>query len=151
MTQIRPATPDDTVAMAALRYEFRAGIGEPTESPAAFEARCAGWMSAALRSGEWRAWVAEDDACLVGQIWMHVMHKVPNPVGEREHHAYLSNLYVQPAARGGTGTRLLQAALEWAGDHAVDRLVLWPTARSRSLYTRYGFTPVGDVMERTCP
>jgi hypothetical protein len=32
----------------------------------------------------------------------------------------------------------------------VDRIVLWPTARSRSMYMRYGFTANGEVLERTC-
>ena len=76
---------------------------------------------------------------------------MPNPVDERERHAYLSNLYVQPAARGGIGTRLLEAALDWAGANGVDRVVLWPSERSVTLYRRHGFVADGGVMELTVP
>ena len=86
---------------------------------------------------------------IVGQVWLQLLTKVPNPVGERDRHAYLSNLYVVPDARGGIGRQLLEAALDWANRQRVDRVVLWPTERSRTLYERHGFVGVGDVMELT--
>ena len=54
---------------------------------------------------------------------------------------------VRPEARGGVGTRLLEAALEWAVSQHVDRVVLWPTDRSRPLYLRHGFTADVDLLE----
>ena len=72
---------------------------------------------------------------------------MPNPVEELERHAYVSNVFVQPAFRGGIGARLLEAALAWARSHGVDRVLLWPSARSVTLYERHGFTHRGDVME----
>jgi GNAT superfamily N-acetyltransferase len=59
----------------------------------------------------------------------------------------VSNLYVKESERGGTGTRLLEAALAWARANGFDRAVLWPTRRSVTLYLRHGFTHGGDVME----
>jgi GNAT superfamily N-acetyltransferase len=152
MTTIRPATRDDAWALAELRWEFRAGRGAPAvEDHDAFVARCAGWMRRELiAQAPWRAWVAERDGQRVGQVWLDTLHKVPNPIGERERHAYLSNLYVTPAARGGIGTQLIEAALAWSRDNGVDRVVLWPTADSMSLYLRHGFRREGDVMELTC-
>lgn len=151
MMAIRPALPADAGALAELRYEFRASIGEPTETREAFLKRCSEWMARTLASGEWRAWVAERDGALVGSIWLQLIEKIPNPIDERERHAYLSNLYVRPVARGGAGTQLLEVALSWVDESGVDRVVLWPTARSRSLYGRYGFQPQLDVMERKRP
>jgi GNAT superfamily N-acetyltransferase len=150
VTTIRVATVADAGRLAELRWEFRAGKDAPVEDRGAFLERCAAWMSAELADGGWRAWVAERDGAIVGQIWMRIIAKVPNPVGERDRHAYISNVYVTPAARGGTGTRLLEGALAWASAHGVDRIVLWPTARSRSMYARYGFTKNGEVLELTC-
>jgi GNAT superfamily N-acetyltransferase len=147
---IRPASAADSRRLAELRWEFRAGKDAPVEKQDAFVERCAAWMAAALAAGAWRAWVAEKDGALVGQIWMNVIVKVPNPVGERDRHAYISNLYVTSSARGGVGTRLLEAALAHASANGVDRVVLWPTSRSRSMYIRYGFTPNGEVFELTC-
>ena len=74
--------------------------------------------------------------------------KLPNPVGERDRHAYLSNLYVQPSVRGGVGTRLLETVLAWAEANRIDRVVLWPSAKSVTLYERHAFKRPHDVMER---
>ena len=156
MIAIRPARPLDAVLLAELRWEFRAARGTTVESRDAFVARCAGWMHKELAAGEsWCAWVAEQaeterdaERRIVGQVWLHVIRKVPNPTTELERHAYLSNLYVTPDARGGTGTRLLDAALAHAAAEGVDAIVLWPSPRSRSLYMRHGFTPNGAVLER---
>jgi GNAT superfamily N-acetyltransferase len=146
---IRGARPADAPTLAALRWEFRAGRDRPVEEEGAFIERCAGWMAEALAGGAWRAWVAEKDGRIVGQVWLHPLAKIPNPNGERDRHAYISNVYVTPAARGGVGSRLLETAIAWASANHVDRIVLWPTSRSRSMYLRYGFTPNGDVLERT--
>lgn len=164
MIEVRSATPADAAALAELRWEFRAGRDEPVESRDAFVARCGEWMRRELTAGEpWRALVAVDrrrgggpdavddvDEAIVGQVWLHLLRKVPNPVGDREYHLYLSNLYIQPASRGGAGTIVLQRAIEWARANGVDRIVLWPSDRSVSLYLRHGFTRDGEVMELTC-
>ena len=151
MIEIRSATPADAAALAALRWEFRAGRETPTETRDAFVARCTEWMHAALEGGSWRAWVATDAGRIVGHVWVHTIHKIPNPVGDRERHAYLSNLYVQPDARGGIGTRLLEQALDWARSNGVDSMVLWPTPRSRTLYQRHGFTDRVDFLAQALP
>jgi|SRR5581483_854900 len=148
--RIREAVPSDAPVLAQLRWEFRAGKDAPVETEAEFRERCVEWMSAALAAGEWRAWVAEDNGTIVGQGWMRVIAKIPNPAGERDRHAYFSNLYVTPSARGGVGSRLLEAAIAWASAHGVDRVILWPSTRSRSMYLRHGFTSNGEVLELTC-
>jgi ribosomal protein S18 acetylase RimI-like enzyme len=148
MIEIRRATPDDALQLAELRWEFRAGRATPTEERDVFVTRCAAWMATELTAGvPWRAWAARDGERLVGQVWLNIIQKVPNPVRERERHAYLSNLYATPSARGGLGTRLLQAALADASAEGVDRVFLWPSPRSRSLYIRHGFTQTGEVLE----
>jgi len=149
MIEIREATPADAATLAELRWEFRAGREPAVESRDAFVERCAAWMRTQIEAGfPWRAWVAEEERRVVGHVWLHTIDKVPNPNGDRERHAYLSNLYVTPASRGGTGTRLLETALEWAAAHGVDHVVLWPTAQSRTLYARHGFTVSGEFLNR---
>jgi len=148
-TEIRPAAATDARALAELRWEFRAGKTPPTETHDAFVGRCETWMAEELRHGPWRAWVAEQDGRVVGQLWLQVLSKLPNPAEERERHAYISNVYVTPSARGGVGTRLLQTAIDWAASHDIDRIVLWPTAQSRSMYRRHGFLANGGVLELT--
>jgi GNAT superfamily N-acetyltransferase len=153
--EVRAAVPADAVALASLRWEFRAGRDRAVESQEAFVDRCTEWMRDGLAGGGWRAWVAVSagpggDERIVGQVWVHLIEKMPNPIGERERHAYLSNLYAQPAERGGVGTALLQTVIDWARGNGVDRIVLWPSPKSAPLYHRHGFTRDGDVMELLC-
>jgi len=147
--EIRAARSDDASRLAELRWEFRtARETPPTESRDAFVARCDVWMRRELAAaGPWRAWVAVEAGAIVGQLWVQSIDKMPNPAAELERHAYVSNLFVAPAHRGGAGTKLLEAALAWARAHDVDRVILWPSARSVSLYQRHGFTQQGSVME----
>lgn len=160
--EIRPAEPGDAGALARLRHSFRVAIDPAAEEEDAFVRRCAPWMKERLAdpSTGWRAWVAErpapwsgsagevDPRRLVGHVWVRRLEKIPNPVGEVEEHAYLTNMYVEPEQRGaGVGSRLLSAALDWCRGQRVGSVVLWPTERSRTLYARAGFRQTGDVLE----
>jgi ribosomal protein S18 acetylase RimI-like enzyme len=145
---IRPALREDAPTLANLRYAFRAALNEPAEAEAAFVARCTTWMAARLAPGTpWRCWLAEVDRAVVGQLWVQLIEKIPNPGPELEHHAYITNVYVDPAARGGLGEQLLAAAVAFCRERSVDSVVLWPTDRSRSLYARSGFATPTDMME----
>jgi GNAT superfamily N-acetyltransferase len=148
MTEIRSATSADAGSLAELRWEFRTSRLPPSETHDAFIKRCAPWMRRELtNANSWRAWVAVSNKAIVGQVWLNTVHKIPNPVAELETHGYVSNLYVKPSERGGIGTRLLDAALKWAQSNGVDRVILWPSPRSVTLYLRHGFSHGGEVME----
>jgi GNAT superfamily N-acetyltransferase len=132
-----------------MRYAFRAELGATTEAEDAFVARCAAWMEERLApGGAWRCWVAEAGGEIVGHAWMSFVEKIPNPVDEPELHAYVTNCYVRPEARGkGIGGRLLAAALDACREAGVDAVFLWPSAGSRSLYLRHGFAVRDDLLE----
>jgi GNAT superfamily N-acetyltransferase len=148
VSEIRAAVPGDADRLAQLRWEFRVARAPGQEEHGAFLRRCADWMRRELGSqAVWRAWVAVAGEEIVGQIWVQTIGKMPNPVAERERHAYVSNVYVQPEHRGGAGSRMLEAAIAWARAEKIDRVILWPSARSVTLYERLGFTHHGDVME----
>jgi N-acetylglutamate synthase-like GNAT family acetyltransferase len=148
MIQIRAAKVADAKALAELRWEFRSAQDPPVELHDAFVRRCAAWMRRELREGgTWTAWVAAHNRVIVGEVWLHTIQKIPNPAAEREQLGYLSNLYVAVSARGGTGTRLLEAALDSCRANQIDRVVLWPSKRSVTLYLSHGFTVGGAVME----
>jgi GNAT superfamily N-acetyltransferase len=148
MIEIRSATIDDAARLAELRWEFRSAKNTPVEDRDLFIARCAAWMRAQLTTHLiWRAWVAADGDRIVGQVWVHLIEKLPNPAVERERHLYVSNVYVTPSSRGGVGSRLVEAVLDWAASQNVDRVILWPTERSRPLYLRHGFTEKVDLLE----
>jgi GNAT superfamily N-acetyltransferase len=145
---IRLATAADALSLAKLRFDFRSAIVKVNEDEAAFLERCAQWMSERLsRPSGWKCWLAELDGRPVGHLWAQLIEKVPNPTTEPEYHAYITNLFVSPEARGAAGSRLLAAALAWIEMNDVHAVILWPTERSRSLYQRYGFTTPVDLME----
>ena len=149
MIRIRPATVADARRLAELRWEFRSSRDTPVETREAFVRRCIPWMRRELQEGNaWRAWVAVNaSSVIVGHVWLQTIKKIPNPAAESEMNAYLSNLYVTPAERGGIGTQLVETALQWARANKIDRVVLWPTHRSVPLYLRFGFSHAGDLME----
>jgi GNAT superfamily N-acetyltransferase len=138
---LRIAQPADAAELARLRYEFRSTERPATEPREAFVARATAWMRERLARGTpWRCFVAVRDGAITGHVWITLVEKVPNPGGdEPERHAYLTNLYVRPAERGGTGSALLEVALTWCREARVDTVILWPSERSRTLYARYGF------------
>jgi GNAT superfamily N-acetyltransferase len=149
---IREAVKTDARQLAQLRWEFRSvarAHGALDESEDAFVARCTAWIHDRLSNkGVWTAWVAEQNDEIVGQIWVQIIEKLPNPTVEQERHAYISNLYVKPSVRGGLGTRLFQSCLDWLRTQSVDQIMLWPSSRSRSLYTRHGFATTSDLLVR---
>ncbi len=146
---VRLATPADADTLARLRYEFRASVNEPVEDEADFVARCSRWMAERLApGGPWRCWLFEDADGISGNLWLQFIEKIPNPAPELERHAYVTNVYVRPGARGsGAGQALLEAALACCREQRVDSVILWPTSRSRTLYGRHGFATPDDIME----
>ncbi len=155
MIALRRARPAGARVLATLRYEFRGNHAPPTETAAGFVRRCAAWMRRALRdSSRWRCWVAVSHApdmpggAIVGHVWVAIIDKVPNPGEEAEHHAYITNLYVQPEFRGGIGQRLLTTAIDWCESQGIGSVILWPTDGSRSLYARNGFNVSGELWDR---
>ena len=105
-------------------------------------------MQEHLQSEVWECWVAEVNQQLIGAIWVQLVEKIPNPRAEAEHHAYITNFYIEEEARGrGVGSQLLSAALDWCQTRDVHAVILWPTERSRSLYERFGFAVRDDLME----
>lgn len=147
-TSIRAATLADAEELARLRWEFRVEHGSPeTTTYDAFVEEFRAFVHDVLAEGTpWRAWVAEDEGRLVGQVWVQLVEKVPHPGRRRWERpvAYLTNMYVEPSLRGGgLGRVLLDEAVAFAREHGVDGVALWPSERSTTFYRRAGFEPEG--------
>ena len=147
-SQVRRATTADVPVLATLRFEFRSRRKTPVESPDDFLPRCIGWMRPRVADEtKWRVWVLEHDGAIVGNIWLQIVEKLPNPNVERELHGYVTNFFVHPEHRNtGAGSRLLQAVLDECRRSNVDSVFLWPSERSRPLYERFGFTTPSDML-----
>jgi len=147
---IRVATSADYRALAEMRYRFRAEVGSPTEPRSQFVRRCTSWMKKRFRVGSsaWRCWVVDDGDQLLGHVCVQLFEKMPNPVNEREVHAYLTNLYVVPEMRSqGLGRTLLNEALSWCRAQGTDAVILWATPESKSLYRRCGLIQSDDILQ----
>ncbi|HJU57734.1 MAG TPA: GNAT family N-acetyltransferase [Actinomycetota bacterium] len=141
---IRRATLDDADELARLRWEFRIEFGTPASRDyEAFVDEFRSFAGDAFSDGSpWRAWVAEDGARLVGCTWLRLVEKVPHPSRSLDERpiAYVTNMFVEAEHRNlGLGRELLDRALGFARDRAVDGVVLWPSERSRPFYERAGF------------
>lgn len=148
--KIRAAGAADAPALARLRYEFRAGLHTAVEEEQHFLERCVSWMADRLASRRiWRCWMAEESRMPLGSVWLQLLEKIPNPVGEPELHGYVTSLYVRAERRGaGVGSALLTACLEACESRGADSVFLWPTPKSRPLYERHGFSVREDLLER---
>ena len=147
---IRVATSADYRALAEMRYRFRAEVGSPTEPRSQFVRRCTSWMKKRFRVGSsaWRCWVVDDGDQLLGHVCVQLFEKMPNPVNEREVHAYLTNLYVVPEMRSqDLGRTLLNEALSWCRAQGTDAVILWATPESKSLYRRCGLIQSDDILQ----
>lgn len=148
--RVRRARAQDAGSLAELRWEFRSAEDPPVEDREAFVDRCRCWMSLRLERSEsaWMCWVVDEGSELVGQMWIGIVEKIPNPVREPERHAYLTNMFLRREFRGsGIGSELLRAGLASCRNLEIDSVILWPTRRSRPLYARHGFEPTGDILE----
>lgn len=102
---------------------FAAALGAAREDPGS---PCPGWL-----------WLAEDDGEVLGTV----------ALTREGSHGQLRWFLVDPKARGGLGTRLLQTLLVQAREAGLTRIVLWTVdgldAAAR-LYTRAGFRRIED-------
>jgi GNAT superfamily N-acetyltransferase len=147
-SQVRRATTADVPALATLRFEFRSRNKPPVESAEDFLPRCIDWMRPRVAdAATWRVWVLERDGAIVGNIWLEIVEKLPNPNVEAELHGYVTNFFVRPEHRNaGAGSRLLHAVLEHCRRSEVDSVFLWPSERSRPLYERFGFVRPSEML-----
>ena len=141
---IRRAALRDADELAQLRWDFRVEHGTPvTRDFAEFTDEFQTFVTDAFASGSpWRAWVAEQDARIVGCLWIRFVEKVPHPSRRRDERpiVYLTNVYVEPGIRNaGIGRRLMDAALEHAREVHAAEAIVWPTDRSVAFYERAGF------------
>jgi GNAT superfamily N-acetyltransferase len=148
--EVRLASVADALLLATFRWELRSAFHQVTENEATFKERCALWMQERLGSGgRWKCWIAEWQKTAVGNVWVQLVEKIPNPVSEPEYYVYLTNFYVREQYRDkGVGSALLSTALAWGSGNNIESIILWPTERSKPFYSRHGFLINEELMHR---
>jgi ribosomal protein S18 acetylase RimI-like enzyme len=136
---VRRLEPGETAQLRELR--LRALREDPGAFAESYEA------ARARPPQDWAAWAADESLLLLvaieGERWVGM---VACRLGD-EGSAWLSALWVDPAARGtGLGARLVDAVIDWAREHGSRTLDLSVTTNNRgaaAFYARAGFTETG--------
>lgn len=145
MLMVREGRMDDMSSLAGLRATWAAeqdlgGVEDPD-----FEEAFRDWAESNPR----KVFVAEQDGVLIGMLNLMVFQRMPKPRKEASCWVYLGNVYVLPQHRNvGTGRRLVEAAIEFSQNIGAARMVLAPSADSRSFYVRLGFQPAQELVIR---
>lgn len=151
--RLRPATPDDASALAALgRDSFVAAFGHLycDEDLAAFLAEyktVAAYRKCLADPGR-RVAVAESASSLVGFCVLHQPSEFASK-SDAARPIALQQLYISPALTGrGIGAALMDWALREAralGCNAVQLSVWSGNHRAQRFYARYGFGKIADI------
>ena len=150
MTIYRMATEADADELAQMRWDFRLeeAPGATVHNQASFLEACATFLREGLRELRWSYWVAEQDSQIVSHIFIQRVPKVPKPNKLTDALGYVTNVYSRPAYRGkGIGTQLMAHVLQWASEHDLESLIVWPSESSVGFYQRAGFRGGSDMLE----
>jgi len=146
----REAGPADVDGLVRLRWEMSLEQqGRPAEAFDSFSERCGSFLRETLAGGKWGVWVAEVDGNLVAHIYVQLIDKVPRPGRAVNKYAYMTAVYTSPRFRGeGIGGELLRRACAWAEGAGAEFIIVWPAERAVDFYSRAGFVPSSEPMER---
>lgn len=146
---IRPATLQDSSELARLRWEFSpgetAGTGQTFEG---FREDFKRFLREAFTLGAFKVWAVEREGRLIANVYVHRVIRVPRPGQDEDRWGYVTNVYVEPDARGrGVGSALLQTVIAWAREQEYELLLVWPSEEGVTFYERAGFVPSADALE----
>jgi ribosomal protein S18 acetylase RimI-like enzyme len=139
---VRFARPEDAPALAALRAEMFAAMGQDAGPPdAAWRGAAARWFAARIAAGEALIAVADDpEAGPVACAMAVLEERAPSPTNPGGRSAHLSQVVTHPAhRRRGHARACLRLLLEELDRRGVGRTDLFATADGDALYRSLGF------------
>ncbi|GAB3532025.1 GNAT family N-acetyltransferase [Arthrobacter tecti] len=145
---LRPARPEDSPALAALK-EAWAELSHPvTESERnGFTEDLSTWMSSQGQALICR--VAEVDRRLVGMAWLVIFERVPDIHDRHRLTGDVQSVFVHPEHRKqGIGAALVQSLVDAADQRSVSRVTVSANAAAVSMYEAAGFTATPFLLER---
>jgi len=144
----RPATANDAEAIASSVWELKAE--DRPLNPAdkdEYVKNAAGHIRNRL-GRDLFPWVAYDGACLVANINVVAVNKLPKPGMLHPKWGRISNVRTAPEYRNkGVGSILMEKVIAWAQEQEFEELLVCPSELSVTFYERAGFKSENDVME----
>ncbi len=99
------------------------------------------WARRHLRSGGFRAWLAENsEGKILGGGAVSLQPVQPRPGYERGVQPYLLSMYTERASRGqGVASRIVREAVNWTRKNGYPSLRLHASEMGRGVYSNLGF------------
>jgi RimJ/RimL family protein N-acetyltransferase len=151
--RIREATLNDVPLLADARYAMFKEAGYDTRNPAGLETVrvvSPGYITAALRDGTYRAWIAESESGeRVGSGAVTVAAAPPHPHDPHTWRATIWSLYIAPAwRRRGIARQLMTEILSWCRAKGLRTISLHATPAGAALYEQFGFQKTSEMQVR---
>jgi len=150
---VRAMGADDVAAVTQLRLALLRETGAAADDGHAVQALSPdteAFFRRSLSCADWQTWVAvaPSDGAVVAIGSLALWQRPPYPGNAAGLDAYLLNMYTAPTHRGqGAARGIAEAALAWARQRGVPKLVLHATPAGRVLYQTLGFTASTAYME----
>jgi len=145
----RQHTPQDLEQIAALRWKLKTEGLPPEASPSRqiFVESYLKHLRDQNDLGQTVHWVLETPTGIEGMMTLRLVAKETSLNGENRQWGYLTNVFVNAALRGhGRGSTLLQHVITFSRANDLEFVLVWPSDRSQSLYSRAGFAGTGDPL-----
>jgi len=145
---IRQATVDDAPTIVAHRramfQEMRSATAPVLDEMAA---RFAPWVEQKITAGEYLAWIAvAEDGTIAAGAGLWLMDWPPHVVGRGRWRGNILNVYTEvPFRRKGLARRLMQTAMDWCRNNAVDTVILHASDAGRPIYEAMGFRATNEM------
>jgi len=155
--RVRLGTPADISVLARHRVGMFVDMGSlaaDSYEAATIDAATRRLLAEAIPTGEWVAWVAEDDSGILGSgsaLLRRLAPRPGHPEGGTE--AYLLSFFTEhEARRRGVATEVMRACLAWCAQRGIKRITLHASAAGRRVYEPLEFvTRDGEMVWRGAP
>ncbi|WP_409484936.1 GNAT family N-acetyltransferase [Arsenicicoccus dermatophilus] len=137
---VRPARPQDVVALVDLRRVMFEAMGAAGADRAPWQKAAGGWFRAALDDEDVLAVVADLDGEVVASALGQLRRGCPGPATPTGVDMLLSSVATAPGRRcQGHARACVDAVLAWARERGADRVELFTTAEAAGIYEVLGF------------
>lgn len=104
------------------------------------------WVGPLIESGEYLAWLAEDEGRVVAGAGLWLIAWPPTPQSLATTRGYVLNVYTLAEARGrGLARRLTETILAHCGSAGIEVVTLHASDQGRPIYESLGFAATNEM------